>query len=438
MHIRHLRGLATKILDSQDMDTNLKNYYIRQVQDLCKSVFRDCCIELEVSADNVERAASSTNHAQYLIQSIENHFPLPQEIKKKFQEVCSLLEESTINSFLIIVPYLIQNIKDIFVDERLTEGPQNGLRGLSKETREEFVSSIRTAKENKTFFDLLCYSSIILEKLCLENYSEVPSTEIRNWGERMDIFSMLNHLKRFFQHSSQDVRLHKRLDLLSGGLRETIAHRHFINEAYVHDLADVLMSLLQFVKIDHSKVVRFELNGSTDPCLCPRESVRYDELENAYSQVFRIKKETEDELRLHATARVYIDGQIYGKGAFQSTIMLSPSSEKALNGFISTRFHDVTVTKLEDKGLFFLCSAQKEKLLELLEVLRRELGENLQDMNSSKVSWCPLSVRNVSKIDTILSLRLVYKWGSESVVLDSKDFVMYARSSLAQCEGKYG
>ena len=130
MHIRHLRKLAAKILGFECMNVDSEDYFIRNIQDLCKSVFKDCCIELEVSTDSVERAASSTNHAQYLIQSIESRCPLPIEIKKKYQEVCSSLKVSTIRSFLIVVPYVIQNIKDIFVDE-MSEVSQNGLRGTA-------------------------------------------------------------------------------------------------------------------------------------------------------------------------------------------------------------------------------------------------------------------------------------------------------------------
>ena len=162
MHIRQLRKVATKILGLQYMHADSQKYFIRKIQNLCKSVFRDCCIELEVSADNVERAASSTNHAQYLIQSIDNHCPLPQEMKKRYQEVCSLSEESTIKTFLIIVPYLIQNIKDIFVDQRMSEVPQNGLRGLTKEALDTFVSSVRTAEGNNGVSELFRDSCNIL------------------------------------------------------------------------------------------------------------------------------------------------------------------------------------------------------------------------------------------------------------------------------------
>ena len=443
MHIRHLRKLAAKILGLQCTNAELQSYFIRNIQDLCKSVFRDCCIELEDSADRVERAASSTNHAQYLIQSIESRCkssPLPIEIKKKYQEVCSSFKESTITSFLIVVPYLIQNIKDIFVDKRMLEVPQNGLRGLPKEKLDHFVSSVRKAEEKHSRLDLFCSSCNILDPLCLENYDKEANTEIEKWGESMAILPMLNYLKPFFHHSCQDVRLHKRLDLVSRCLRESIADREYIDEVFVHDLSNVLMSLIQFAKIDPSKVVRFELNGSNDlPCSCTLETVSYDKLTNTYSQVFRIsKKETEDELYLHATARVCINGEIVKMGTFQSTITLTSSSEKALNEYI-TRSHDVTVTKLRDRNSGNLrvvfVSAQKEKLL---DIPRKELRQHMVDLNRSIVTKCPLSIRSrvTSKADRVLSLRLMYEWGSEVVLLDSKDFEPYAKSSKAQGVGE--
>lgn len=442
MHIRQLRNVAKKILGLQYMHADLQNYFIRKIQNLCKSVFRDCCVELEVSADNVERAAASTNHAQYLIQSIDNHCPLPQEIKKRYQEVCSLSEESTIKTFLIIVPYLIQNTKDIFVDKRMSEVPQNGLRGLTKETLDTFVSSVRTAKENSGFFELLRDSCNILQRLCMENYDKEQNTEIEKWGESLAMLSMLSYLKPFFQHCCQDIRLYKRLELFSCCLREIVANRDYVDEVLVHSSCNVLMSLIHFAKFDPSKVVRFELSvfSTCVPCTCIRETIKHDKLENTYSQVFRIKNE-EDELRLYAVARVYIDGEIVrkGKGTFQATITLTPSCEQVLDRHIN-RFHDLTVAKLTDKGSGNLrvvfCTTQKEKLSPLLEVLRKELKENVF---SWEVKQCPLSMRsNVTSMEAaMLGLRLVYKWGSEAVVHDSNDFLAYDRSSHVQCVGKF-
>lgn len=113
--------------------------------------------------------------------------------------------------------------------------------------------------------------------------------------------------------------------------------------------------------------------------------------------------------------------------------MLAASSKSALKECV-TCFHDVTVVMTEVKGsgilrvVFF--AAHKEKLLELLDVLRKELREHVVDLNRSEVTQCPLSLRSVtSKTDAVLSLRLVYEWGSEAVFLDSKDFVMSSPST---------
>ena len=195
MHVKHLRKVANKILGLKFPNADLQKYFIRKIQNLCKTVLRDCCIELEVSAYNVEGAASSTNHAQYLIQSIENHCPLPLEIKEKYQEVCSLFEESAITNFLSIVPYLVQNIKEIFVDHRMTEVPLNGLRGLPAEKLDVLVTSIQSAERNDEFLRLLSNCSKILELLCLENYDKEPNAEIKKWGESLAVLQMLNYLK---------------------------------------------------------------------------------------------------------------------------------------------------------------------------------------------------------------------------------------------------
>lgn len=77
-----------------------------------------------------------------------------------------------------------------------------------------------------------------------------------------------------------------------------------------------------------------------------------------------------------------------------------------------------------------LCSTQKEKLSEVLHVLREELSEDVLDLNQAEVTQCPLSMRTVStKKETVVSLRLNYKWGSEAILLDSKEFVAIADSS---------
>ena len=440
MHIRHLRKLATKISGLQNMNADSVNYFVRKIQTLCKAVLRDCCIELESSIEDVYRAASSKSYAEFLIHSIEIHRPLPDDIRKKYQQVCSSSEKSIIKTFLIIVCYLIQNIKNVFVDERISEVPQNGLRGLPKEKLDEFVSSVRNAEGNNRCNELVCASCDILKQLCLKNHDKQPTTEIELWDDTAGIHPMLNFLKRFFQNCRQDVRLHKRLDLFSRRQKDIMANHKDIDEVFVHDLVNLLLCLIHFASFDPSKLVRFELSDSTNlPLTCSRENVRYDEDENTYSQVFRMKKESEGKLQLHAIAHVSINGKICKKGTFQSEIMLKASSEKAFYE-CSISFSEVTVVKLEDNYSenlqVVLCATQKEKVSELLDVLKHKLKENVH-LSQSEVTQCRLTMQTVTtEAGAVVNLCLVYKWGSEAVVFDSKDFVTFPDLSTGQIVGK--
>ena len=428
MHIRHLREFATKSADSRIFRT------------LCKSVLRDLCIELECSPEGVERAASSTNHADYFLghHSVENHRPIPEDIAQKYEQVCSSSEEPCLKTFLDITPYLIQNIKEIFVGyERIV--PQNGLRGLSEDKLARFVSNIRNAEQNENFGDLVFEVCQILEQLCLKNPDKQNTAEIKESGDSLEIRQMLNSLTRFFQHSQHDVRLHKRLHLFSRHLRKIMTQllksRFSSDEVYIylHDFSNVLLSLIHFAKSDSSKLVRFELTDSKNlPVSCSRENVTYDKHENTYSQRFRINKQSEDELQLHAFANVSIDGRICKKGAFQSVIILNASGEDAFDACMK-RF-DVAVMKLENKSSgnlrLVFCSTQKEKIGEALDALKQELSEDLLDFSESKIAQCHLQMRSIDPpARAVLSFCLKYRWGSEAVTLDSKDFVTFADSS---------
>ena len=131
-----------------------------------------------------------------------------------------------------------------------------------------------------------------------------------------------------------------------------------------------------------------------------------------------------------AVARVHFDGRICEKGAFQLAIVLNASGEEAFDSCIA-RFVDVGTVKLKDKDLdnlrVILCSAQKEKLREVLNVLKRELSGEVLDLRWSPVTQCRLALRTtVSKAGEVVSLRLVYVWGSDALVLDSNDFEAFA------------
>ena len=427
MHVRHLREYAAKISGLQRADANLMKYFACQIQTLCDTLLRDCCIELETSADGVERAASSSCYVHY----IEIHRPVPEDLEEKYAEVFSSPDES-VKAFLAIVPNLIQITKEIFVEEEVSQ-VQNGLRGLPKETVDHFNSSIqnpepRNNKVLRLFYDV----SRILELLCLKNF-ELPSQKIKNWGRNRALLNMLEALKPFFKHCKQDVRLHKRLELFSGCLRDVISDQvDPTDQVILRDFCNVSLSLVNFAKFDPSKLVKFELNNSANVAMTfYSEGVEYDSSLDTFSQRFQLKKKPGDELQLCVVACVHIDGQISKRGAFQSVIVINPSSEEVLNR-CKVRSINVAAIKLEEQasdGLqVCLCSTKKQKLLEALDDLKKKLGTDLVETRQ-EVSKSHLKIRTVNTVETIVSLRLVYKWGSEAVSLDSKDFFTLADSS---------
>lgn len=174
MHVRHLREYAAKISGLQRTDANLMKYFACQIQTFCDTLLRDCCIELETSADSVERAASSSSYVHYM----EIHRPVPKDLAEKYPEVFSSPDE-TVKVFLAIVPNVIQITKEIFVEEEVSQ-VQNGLRSLPKETVDQFNSSIQNPEPRKNKVLHLFYDvSRILELLCLRNL-ELPSQKIKN------------------------------------------------------------------------------------------------------------------------------------------------------------------------------------------------------------------------------------------------------------------
>ena len=442
MHVRHLRELAAKISGLQWENADLMKFFSSKIQTLCKAVLRDCCIELEDSAEDVERAASTTNHASYL----EIRRPLPKDIDvaRKYQVVCSSPTESATKTFLAIVSNLIQDIKEIFVFRGISD-VQNGLRGLPKETVEKFVFNVHCAEKNNQIRRLVCEVCRILEMLCLKNCGDLPTSEIEKWGENLSILSMLQFLKPFFQLCPQDIRLHKRLELFSGRLRDIMSDEVDIaNDFFLRDLSNVSLKLIHFAKFIPSKLVRFELSDSSDPNFSYQsENVEHDSCHDTFTQQFLIKKESVDELQLHAVACVHLHGRICKKGAFESVIVLNPSAEVAFDRCMH-HFVEVAAIKLKDKESenlrVVLCSTQNEKLSELLSVIRQKLSEDVVDLRRSEVTWCHLKMRTIAaKGGVVVSLRLVYKWGSESISLHSNDFATLANSSaVGACvpEGK--
>ena len=424
MYVRSLREIAFKILQCKNADA--KRELSRKAQTLLKRVLRDCCIELDDPTEGVETVTSPTNHIGFL----EYRGLISKDIARTCQQICSSSEEPITEMFLAIVPGLIQNIKEIFVEERILE-VQNGLRGLPEEKLKKSVANIRDAEQNNGFRELADEVCELLDLLCLENRNMDPTAWNPSWGEHLAIYSMLNFLKPLFQYSRQDQRLHKRLLLLfSGRLRDINSNR--VDGVLKHDFCNVLLGLINFAKFEPSKLVRFKLTDSRNsPVPCRSENMKCNG--DIFSQRFDVRKETEEEFRLHAMASVHVDGRICEKGAFQSVIVLYSPGEDAFDRCINN-FDDVAVMKLKDKDSVnlrvVLCSTQKTKLSEALEVLKREMSEGIVDLRLSEVTQCHITMRNVAtKAGAVLSFRLIYKWGSESVRLDSKDFETFAGSS---------
>ena len=430
MHIKHLRYFASKIWSLKHDSPDLMKYFSSKVHTLCNTVLTDCCIELEKSAKGVGKAASSKNHVVYL----ERHLLVPQHVSKCCQQICSSSAESINKPFLVIVPDLIQSIKEIFVVKRNSKA-QNGLRGLPDKTVENYVSKVRAAEKDNKVSKLICEVCEVLEQLCLENCGNQSTAEIKMWGSSLAILSMLEHLKPFFQNCPEHVRLHKRLQLLSGNMKGIMSDPlQFADEVFKRDLANVSLSLIHFAKFDPSNLVRFELTDTADSLVdCNRANLEYDVHQDTYSQEFHIKKDLEDELQLHAVAYVHIDGQPRQVGAFQAVIMVSESAVEHFDKCVE-RFHNVAMIKVQDtnsgKRWVILCSTQRQKLSELLLVLKRDLSEDVLDLTKSKVTQCRVTLRTLPDTgEPVVSLRLVYKWGSEAIVVDSNDFEAVADSS---------
>ena len=449
MHIRHLRELAVKIRESLRMKTvnaNLMRYFTDKITLLCKTILRDCCIEITSSPEEVERAVSSENHANYL----QVYQKISQDTASKYQQICSSSEESITQNFLAIVPQLIQDVKAIFRDEMIPD-VQSGLRGLPKNTLEQKESQLRDDQKafqlteikpkRQKIRQLVCEVCNILEELCMNNRdSQQPPDLIRKWGESLGIWSMVEFLKPFFQKSPEDVCLHKRLELFSRSTREIMSDvADVCNQDLMLGFFDVTFSLIHFAKFDPAKVVRFELTDSTNsPVTCGSEArIEYNCDNDTFSQLFYFPKEEEGELLLRVVARVPVKGQIHQIGAFQSVITVPVTEKKTFDRCLETwktqfAVSDIAVEKVgvEDSQNIqvVVCSTQKVNLLALQDYLQKEPKLQDVDWKGSQVAPCPLTVRTEvhRKPKTVLRLRLIYKWKSEAVFLDSEDFVAQA------------
>ncbi|XP_068693397.1 uncharacterized protein [Montipora foliosa] len=433
IHVKHIRYVATKIDRLEHESVELEKHFASKIHTLCQLVLRDCCLEMESTGDGLAKAASSKKIDERKMPECLRDF-----VVFFCKDFSSSSEKCIIEEFQSVVPELIQMIKEVFVDNEADYQEPTGLWGLSDEALEAMESSIRDSLQHNNVLKLICDVSQVLEKLCLENCSYERKSEFEKCGKRLANQDILEFLKPYFQNCPKNWRLHKRLELFSERTRDILSNpMAFADDFFMRDFANVAMSLNDFAKFDASKLVRFELTDSSNSRVnCSGENTQYHVNQNRpvfYQEVVYEKEESEDELKLHASAIVHMDGKIHKIGAFQSVIMLHKSCWESFEKCISS-FRRVATAKVEDEDSdnrrVVLYSSQKQELSEMLKALGNKMGEELVGFTNSQVTQCPLTARNNSaKKGNDLRLRLIYKWGSDSLDLESKDFVACDDSS---------
>ena len=66
-------------------------------------------------------------------------------------------------------------------------------------------------------------------------------------------------------------------------------------------------------------------------------------------------------------------------------------------------------------------------------MLQKEIEEGVVDWRKTEIRKAPLTVRSSGKAGTVVRLRLVYKWESHAIGLESKDFEAWADSTQGPC-----
>ena len=432
MHIEHLRELTVTIVGLLNKDPSKTKYLGLQIKTLCSSILRDCCIEMATSKRDLDLATSTENCAS-LLESYRQIRQIPGGIAEKCQLLFMTRAESTIlEDFLVIVPQLLQTIKEIFRDEKVPH-QQSGLRGVGDETAlQKMVSNIQEAVKGEKIFRLFCEVSYILEHLCLNNNgNRSTENEIHQWGSSNMIITMLQFLEKVFQ-SSEEQRLFKRLHVFSLNIRDIMSNPEGFERNFLRDFHNVVLSLLKFAKFDPSQLVRFELSNPINSCHTQgNDGLKYDKSEEIFSQLFWIIKESDDELQLEAIAHVHIHGCIRSIGAFESLITLPVSCSMAIDRLPIDSLSVVVRREHDDSGnlRITLYGIQKEKISNALKYLENELGADVVDLSQTDIALSHLKMRSFAKAGTLVSLRLVHKWESEKLVLDSNDFVTLADST---------
>ena len=425
MHIENLRDLAVTIFGLQHKDPDTMKYLGGEIKKLCDSVLRDCCIEMATSNEQLDLAISTENCASLL----KVHGKISTDVVNKYKQMCRSPEESVAESFLMIVPQLVQTIKEIFRDKKNPQA-QNGLRGVSDETCfNKIASDIQEAAKNRNIFRLVSEVCKILEYLCLNNNdSRSTEREIREWGGSATIIVMLQFLQNFFQ-TCEAQRLYKRLHVVSVVIRDMLSNPTAFEGNFLRDFHNVALSLLKFAKFDPSNLVRFELNdpaNSVNPQ--GNDGLKYDRSKETFSQLFWISKESEDDLQLEAVAHVHINGHIHSIGTYEALITLPASCNAVIDSVPITSYSVGLKREQGDTGNLRVTfyATYRENIRKVLNELESKLGAAVADLKQTEITQSYLKVRSFAKAGTVVSLRLVHKWGSEALVLDSSDFVTLA------------
>ncbi len=422
MHIENLRELSFKILSAKHADSELVKYLTCQVQHLTTSVLRDCCIEIARFEEDIELSGPLQYYARFL----EIRQKVSKDDAQKYQLMCSSPSKSSTESFLVTVPFLIQTVKDIFIGESTgISNVQSGLWGLPESIINQIASSVLGAEQTRSISKFAGEMLEILKKLCLNNTGGRSTKEIERWSCGGGMLYMLDVLYHFFK-SREERKLYKRLDHFSSFMTKIMLNPDAFDEFFIRDVRNLSKSLAKFAKFDPTKLVHFELVDSVTNSPIPNIdfAVKYDEYQNTFSQLFQIRKHSEDELQLDARAIVHLDGKVRQVGAFRSVILLPAASEKT---FDSCSFADlsVAVKKESESGKLqvVLSATKRADISQAINLLKSKLGQDKIDGQETEITACPLTVLTTTEKGTALSLRLVYKWGSEVIALESKDFV---------------
>lgn len=249
------------------------------------------------------------------------------------------------------------------------------------------------------------------------------------------VITMLDSLEDIFETAGSDPRrLRERLRVASLYLKDIMLDPKAYEGIFLRDFHNLSLSLLKFSKFDPSQLVRFELIDPNDSSNTQtKDLLKYQMFLSRgmrFSQLFWINKESEGDLKLEAVAHVHIDGHHRKIGAFESTITIPQACSEVIDKLLNA---SLPVAVERNYGFWgkirvTLYSTQKENVRKALEYLERELGEEVVDLKKEKIAESHLKFRSFAKAGTVVKLRLIHEWGSETIGLESDDFLALADS----------